>query len=258
MAKRVPKKSAKKRPPKKAARKKQGRNRGIILAVVAGVTLLALVGVIVATVIVSRPSSEPLVITGGSDVTSLLQGIPQQNNVLGDPNAPVTMVEFADMKCPVCGRFSSSALPQIINDYVRTGKLRIVLKLQTFVNNQKTPGDTERGARFALAAGEQNRLWNFAELLYKNQPPEDQRYFTDEFLTNLGHEIAGLDVQRAFSGTDSDAVSKELDDYKQAFSTSGFDAVPSFQIGRTGTTLTNITSKSLDYSVFKSAIDSLL
>lgn len=258
MAKRASKKSVKKGPPKQAARKKSGQNRTIIVVVVAAVTLLAVVGVIVATVVGSRTDSERLPITGGADVASLLQGIPQQNDTLGDPGAPVTLIEFADLKCPVCAKVSTTVLPQIINDYVRTGKVRIVMKFQTFVNNQKTPGDTERGARFALAAGKQNKLWNFAEVFYKNQPPEDQKYFTDEFLTNLGNEVPGLNIQQAFSVTDSDAVTKELDDFKQAFSTSGFDSVPSFQIGKTGGMPTNITSKSLEYSVFKSAIDNLL
>ena len=242
MAKHTPKKSGKKRP-SKSVQKKKSQNRVLIVAVVAAVTLLALVAVIVATVISNRSSSEPVAITGADEVSSLLQGIPQQNNVLGDPNAPVTMIEYADMKCPTCAKYATSTLPRVITDYVRTGKLRIELKLQTFVNNQKTPGDTERGARFALAAGKQNKAWNFAELLYKNQPPEDQTYFTDEFLTDLGNQIPGLNVQQAFSETDSSDVSQELNEYKQAFSAAAFDAVPSFQIGKTGTPPANITAK---------------
>jgi len=259
MANKAPKKSAKKRSGKKPVKKKQGQNRVKIFAIVAGVTVVALIGVIIATVIVNRSSSsEPAVISGSGDIAALLQGIPEENNVLGDPNAPVTMIEFADMKCPTCAKFSTSTMTQIINDYVRPGKLRIVLELQTFVNNNKTPGDTERGARFALAAGKQNKMWTFAELLYKNQPPEDQAYFTDEFLTSVGGNIAGLNVGQAFSLMDSDTVSKELEDAKAKFSASGYDSVPTFQLSKTGMTPVNMTSKALDYNTFKSAIDALL
>ena len=240
------------------ARKSQTRTRVVTLMIVAGITLLALTAIIVVTVLSTRTSSEPAPITGAADVASMLQGIPQQNNVLGNPNAPVTMIEFADLKCPVCAKFSTTTMPQLIDDYVRPGKLRIVFEFQTFVNSQKTPGDSERGARFALAAGEQNKLWDFAELHYKNQPPEDQQYFTDEYITSLGNEIAGLKVPQAFSKTDTDAVSKELSDYKQDFSASGFNSDPTFQVGKTGTKPTNIAAQSLDYSVFKTAIDNLL
>jgi len=240
------------------AKKTQKGNRVMILAIIGAIVLLALIAVIVITVLANQGDSVPTEITGAEDAATLIGGIPQQNNVLGDPNAPVTMVEFADLKCPVCGKFSTTTLPQIISDYVRTGKLRIVLKLQTFVGNQKTPGDTERGARFALAAGAQNKMWDFVELFYKNQPPEDERYFTDEFLTNLGNEIEGLDVQQAFSMTDSGQVTEQLDAFKKEFSDATFNAVPSFQIGRTGESPTNMTIKSLDYSGFKSAIDNLL
>lgn len=252
------KSSGKIRSPKKLARKKQAKRRAMILALIGALTLLAVVAIIVVTVIRNRPSTEPVVIISAPEVASLLKGIPQQNLALGDPNAPVTLINYSDLKCPVCEKFSVNILPQIITDYVRTGKLRIVFQYQTFVGRQKTPGDSERGARFGLAAGQQNKMWDYVELFYHNQQNEDTTFVTDEFLTNLGNDIVGLDVQQAFSQTDSDAVTQELNDQNKAFAATGFTGVPSFQIGRTGAPLTNITSQSIDYGLLKSAIDNLL
>lgn len=251
--KRLPKKSA-----KGTAKNKQAKSRAMILALIGALTLLALVAIIVVTVVRNRASTEPVAIVGAPDVASLLQGISQQNLALGQPDAPVTMIEYADLKCPACQKFSTTTLPQIITNYVRTGKLRIVFQYQTFVGGKTAPGDSERGARFGLAAGKQNKMWDFIELFYHNQQPEDQRYVTDEFLSSLGNDIAGLNVQQALSETGSAAVTQEINDQQKAFSGTGFTGVPYFQIGKTGAPPSNITSQSFDYGIFQSAIDSLL
>ena len=122
------KQSRKKRAPKKSAKKKQTKNRLIILGAIGGVTLLVLAVLIGITVAGKNSSTERGPIVGAPDVASLLEGIPQQNNVLGQPNAPVTLIEFADLKCPTCQKYTVNTMPRIINDYVRTGKLRIVLQ----------------------------------------------------------------------------------------------------------------------------------
>lgn len=214
--------------------------------------------VIIGVSIYKSRGSQPVNIQGAAEVASLLEGIPQQNNILGQPNAPVTMIMFEDLKCPVCQKFTLDAMPKIINDYVRTGKLRIIFQFQTFVGRQTAPGDSERGARFALAAGKQNKLWNFTELFYHNQQHENERYITDDFLSRLGDEIAGLNVQQAFSQTGSDAVTQELNEQMKAWQDTGFKGVPSFQIGKTGETPTVLPTPTLDFSVFSTAIDNLL
>lgn len=251
------KSSGKKHPPQKKAGKGQSRNRALMLTIIVGGITVLLLAVAIGVSVYNRASTQPVIIKDAAEVASLLEGVPQQNNVLGQANAPVTMYMYEDLKCPTCQKFTLNVLPQIINDYVRTGKLRIVFQLQTFVGRQTTPGDSERGARFALAAGKQNRLWNFTDLFYHNQPAESQRYFTDEFLTSLGNEVAGLDVQKAFSETDSDVVTQELDEQLKSFKSGGFDGVPAFQIGKTGGAVTEI-PLTLDYSVFRRSIDNLL
>lgn len=258
MAKRSGKKQVqKRRPQQKKLRKKQS-DRAKILGLIGGLTFIVLALVIAVTIYKSRSASGPIKVTGDFEVISLLDGIPQQGNVLGQPNAPVTLIEFADLKCPVCQKFSTSGLNQIINDYVRTGKLRIVFQLQTFVGRQKAPGDSERGARFAIAAGQQNKLWSFTELFYHNQRPEDQKYVSDDFLSALGNAIPGLNVQQAFAEMDSGKITEELNGQISAFQSAGFKGVPSFQIGKTGAMPTNLPTPSLDYSTFSTAIDKLL
>ena len=55
-----------------------------------------------------------------------------------------------------------SAFPTLVQRYVRMGTMKMVLQLQHFVGNQS--GDSERAARMALAAAQQNKMWQFADL----------------------------------------------------------------------------------------------
>src|SRR5215471_12944280 len=60
-----------------------------------------------------------------SEVNSLVGGIPQSGNTIGNPNAPVTLVYYGDLQCPICKEFTLGALKPLIEKYVRTGNMKI-------------------------------------------------------------------------------------------------------------------------------------
>ncbi|HET7571170.1 MAG TPA: thioredoxin domain-containing protein, partial [Gaiellaceae bacterium] len=62
---------------------------------------------------------------GAADIQQLYGGIPQDGLTLGKPDAPVRMIMFIDLQCPVCQEFEVTSMPTIVKDYVRTGKVRI-------------------------------------------------------------------------------------------------------------------------------------
>src|SRR5947207_606368 len=105
------------------------------------------------------------------------KGIPQSGRVLGRSDAPVTMVEFADLQCPFCAQYAQDALPTVVSRYIRAGKLKLELRLIAIIGP-----DSGKARRMAAAAQRQNRLWNFAELFYRNQGEENSGYVTDPFL----------------------------------------------------------------------------
>lgn len=174
---------------------------------------------------------------GAAEINSLFAGVPQTGTVAGNPNAPLTLVEFADMKCPVCQRFDVNALPTIVKRYVRTGKLRIELRLLHFVGEQENPGDSEGAARWVYAAGEQQKAWNAAELFYYNQQDETTRYASDQFLTWLGNAIPGFDSQKALAARKQPRVTAWLKANENQFQQNGFTGTPSFLLGTTGGSL---------------------
>ena len=129
-----------------AASAQQRRKRAQQLGAVLGVAAVVVVGL----VLVSQGSKDApnaatgAAVAGASEARAMLAGIPQDGTSLGDPKAPVVLTEFADLQCPFCRDYALNVLPQIIERYVRTGKLRLELRLRAFLGP-----DSDAAARAA-------------------------------------------------------------------------------------------------------------
>jgi protein-disulfide isomerase len=178
---------------------------------------------------------------GGSPaaVVSGLKGIPQSGIALGSPKAPVTLVEFADLQCPFCAQYERDVFPTILKRYVRTGKVRLELRLLRFLGP-----DSDRLARVAGAAATQNRMWQFVALAYQRQGRENSGYATDEFINRLSAD-AGLKSPDAGA-----AAERQVQRDEQAARTLGIESTPSFLIGRTGGPLTRFQPSDLTPGAF--------
>lgn len=190
-------------------------------------------------------------IAGASQVAKRLKGVPQKDTLLGDASAPVTVTEFVDLQCPACKSFSDNSLPRVIDIYVRAGKARIDLKLLEFLGP-----DSGTAARAAFAAAEQNRLWNFVELMYLNQGQENSGYVTDEYLTAIAKKIQGLDLAKWRKDRENPANAKLLERNRAIADRAGVSSTPTFDFkGRAGRqdTLTG----AVDPGQFGAVIDGL-
>jgi protein-disulfide isomerase len=212
-----------------------------------GAFALALVVVLI---VVSQGGND----SGGSTpVKGLFNGIAQDGTALGKPDAPFTMVEFGDPQCPFCAEYDRNVLPTVVENYVRTGKLRLEFRPLTFIGP-----DSEEAARFAVALGEQDRFWNFIDLMYHNQETENSGYIDPAFLTGLADQIPGADATKAIAAADSSTVSDVLDKAKSDASEAGISSTPSFLLGPTGGQLTKLDVSQLEPDSFRSAIDAAI
>jgi protein-disulfide isomerase len=166
---------------------------------------------------------------------TMLEGIPQHGNVLGFANAKLTLLEFADPQCSGCQWFSNNVIPELVSTYVRTGKVQMVYEGQTFIDGGSSQ-DSSRLLRMYLAAGEQNKFWNFAELVYANQGGENSGYATDAYLKAVAAKIPGLNVNEAFSTWRSNTFAATIATYKKHFDSQGFHSTPTLLLGKTGGT----------------------
>jgi protein-disulfide isomerase len=190
---------------------------------------------------------------GAADVQKRLDGIPQSGLTLGDPKAPVTLVEFADLQCPFCKEAATSAMPTLIDRYVRAGKLRI-----EFRNFAILGPDSEKAARALAGAAQQNKAWQFLELWYQNQGQEHTGYVTDQFIGRIAGGVPGLDAAQVVAASNDTQNTDSLGVARTEANKFGITSTPSFLIGRTGQPLKLLEVQSLDAQPFTQAIDLLL
>ena len=157
----------------------------------------------------------------GKEVGELYSGIPQKGTTLGKGDAPVTIYLYEDFQCPVCGQFSRETLPEVVDRSVRGGEVKVVSEPLTFIGSDSVPA-----ARAALAAGEQNRYWPYAHLLFENQGQENSGYVTDEFLKSQAENTPGLDVGEWSSDLKGSSVTQQLQAAQAKAQSAGVNATP--------------------------------
>jgi protein-disulfide isomerase len=185
-------------------------------------------------------------------VNARFAGIPQSGITVGDPRAPVTLVEFADLQCPFCRQFAGGVLPRLIDRYVRPGKLRIEFRNLAFIGP-----DSRTAAQTAAGAAAQNRLWQFVDLFYANQGQENTGYVTDGFLRKVAGGVRGLDVARAMRDATGTRAAAQLNQAQTLATRNGVNSTPSFLVGRTGGTLRKLDFTTLSPGSFTAPIDGL-
>jgi protein-disulfide isomerase len=192
-----------------------------------------------------------------SIVSSLVGGIHQSGNALGDPKAPVTLQYFGDLECPICKEFTLGALPSIIEKYVRAGKLRI--EYQSLETATREPETFRTQQVAAYAAGKQNLAWYFIELFYHEQGQEDSGYVTEGYLQNLAQQVPGLNLPDWTAARNDPALLEQVTHDAQIANQEGFTGTPSFLIGKTGGPFSKLENPNLEQpSDFESAINKLL
>ena len=165
---------------------------------------------------------------GAAETRALFGGIPQSGTELGNPDAKVTLVEFADLQCPFCGEYSREVMPTVVSRYVRQGRVKASLVLLAFLGD-----DSLEGARMAAAAGRQGKLYQFVDLVYRNQGAEHSGWVTEDYLRRIGRAV-GLDVERAFGDWKAPAIAGEIRAANDLRKRSGVTGTPTVLILRAG------------------------
>ncbi len=225
------------------------------------VVVVAIVAVLIATG--GGSSNKPPAATGTvasketAVVSNELAGTTQNGNVLGNPNAPVTMQYYGDLECPICKDFTLGALPPIIQKWVKSGKLKIEYRSLETATREPETFRTQQVA--ALAAGKQKKAWNYIELFYHEQGEEGSGYVTESYLKGLAQQIPGLNLTKWTTDRGDQQLQAQLAVDTQEANNNGFTGTPAFLIGKTGSPLTKYQYTSLtDPSGFNEAIEKAL
>ncbi len=183
--------------------------------------------------------------------TSEIDGaIPRDGRMIGDPAAPIVVVEFADYQCPFCTGFGLTGLPKLLDEYVATGQVRLEYSHFIVIDADGPDGESARAAEAAECARDQGKFWEMHELLVANSLGEYRGSFTPERLKEIGRLVDGLDQTAFGSCVDARTHRRDVIQTVAAGKAAGVSRTPTFTV--------NGQLVSGDYAQLKEVIDALL
>lgn len=131
----------------------------------------------------------------------------------GDENAPVKIVEYADILCPYCAKANEEIIPQIQSNYIDKKQVHYEVRLVAMISP-----DSQRAGEGAYCAAEQNKFWDYLDTAYKdtwnnyysqNKTPQDVDIFTERSIDSFAKKV-GLDALSWEHCMDSDTYEKTI------------------------------------------------
>ena len=143
---------------------------------------------------------------------------------MGNINAPITIVEWGDYQCTFCYKFHQNTLDIINEDFIKTGKVKIIFK--DFPLNGL---DSKLAAEASYCAQDQKKYWKYHDELFKNWGGERTGWITRESLDKFA-ETVDLDLKKFNKCLDDHKYENKVDLLYEFGKEIGIDATPSFLI----------------------------
>lgn len=167
--------------------------------------------------------------------------------VLGNADAPVTIVEFADFRCSFCEKLHKDAVPQIQRDYVDTGTVKFAFRHFPILGPASMVA-----ANAAECANAQGTFWEFHNYLYDNQPSEsDTSMYTVDAMTEIAGTL-GLKTDAFRTCLAGNTYAQKITDDLNAGRAAGVTGTPATFVNG------QLVSGAAPYASFKAVIDAAL
>jgi len=217
--------------------------KGAILGIIA----ISVIVVLAASVSSSPSETYELDMTRTHGDISTAMGSP----ILGDPSAPITIVEFGDYQCHQCYNWFHNTKPMIMRDYIETGKANLV-----FVDFAFLGRDSPKASQATYCADDQGKYWEYHDFLYSSQESKiDSGWANSERLKAFAFSL-GLDMELFNECLDSEKYSKRIQYNSQQARDNGVRGTPGFFI--VGTDDQKQIAGAQPFSVFQRIMDSMV
>lgn len=163
------------------------------LAIGAGITSVSIIVVFLAFGILNNEPElavepTPMIQESGPAKITINTFMENGSPILGDPNAPVTLVEFGDYQCYFCNQFFHTTEDDLFKNYVETGKVKVIFKDYTIIGP-----DSIAAAHATHCADDQGKFWEYHDTLYDHWTGENNGWASSENLLQFARNI-GLDI----------------------------------------------------------------
>jgi protein-disulfide isomerase len=223
------------------------------MLVAAAVGAAAIVAVVLILVAGNNSTATPTTVpTTTTPAVASFTDIPQHGNTLGKDDAPATLIVYEDPQCPFCRSWNVATLPTVVNQFVRTGKIKLAYRGVVIIGP-----DSVRGLRAIYAAGKQDKLWNMADALYAHQGAENSGWITNDVILAAARD-AGADGEAILADMGSAAVNSQLDEAQKQATADNLQGTPTFIIERPPALSKQLAVPALDPATFVAALTAAL
>ena len=193
----------------------------------------------------TKESTQPKSVTAD---TFIQNGSP----MLGNPNAPVTLIEFGDYQCHYCNVYYHNIEHKIFENYVMTGKVNVIFKDFTIIGQ-----DSISAAHAAHCASDQGMYWEYHNILYENWDGENNGWISTENLTKFAQKI-DLNIEEFVNCNAEGKHSQRISISNGDAQALGITGTPAFFIISTNSNQIQTISGAQPYEVFERIFDSML
>lgn len=169
---------------------------------------------------------------------------------IGNPNAPVTIAYWSDYQCPFCRKTEEEVIPQLINDYIKTGKVKLVYKDFQFLGADSQTAGLAEHAVWEVAP---DKFYQWHKSMYDNQDSENSGWGSKADILALTKSV-GIDATKVeqLMTSKADEYQKAMDADKSEGGSFGVSGTPSYIIGK------QLVVGAQPYLVVKAAVDQAL
>lgn len=195
----------------------------------------------------------------GSNTVSVSDLTWEDDPVLGNKDAEVTLVWFSDLNCMYCRRFAQNTFPQIRENFVNSGDVRVVKKdFITMGENSFTLAKASQAAWQLVGEENPEVFWTWSDTISENQPErkKNSKSVTEDILSTT-RNIDGIDAEQLrqkMKEIDRQEIQEDISQGKQR----GISGTPGFLIFKTGSGQATTMTGAQPYSTFESEIKNLL
>jgi protein-disulfide isomerase len=161
--------------------------------------------------------------------SDLVKPVSENVKSLGNKDANITVIEFADYRCPFCHKFHQETFDKLVTNYINTGKAKYLFK-DFVVNDRDEYKGSMQAAVASHCAAEQGKYWEYQKEIYKNFKPEPQHWVTLDSLVNFANNVQIQDIEKFKTCVESNKYQNQIQESGSLAQQLGITGTPSFVV----------------------------
>jgi protein-disulfide isomerase len=161
--------------------------------------------------------------------SQIVKPVSENIKPLGDENANITFVEFADYRCPFCHKFHEETLDKVVTNLINTGKAKFLFK-DFVVNDRDEYKGSMQAAIASHCAAEQGKYWEYGKEIFKNFQPEPQHWVTLDSLLTFANNVQIEDIEKFKNCVESNKYQSQIQESGSLAQQLGITGTPTFVV----------------------------